>query len=63
MTDQQFRFKVTISTEVIVEAENLAEAKGVVKGLAAAQLKGFKVERIDPMNLDKKIIVKEKAGA
>ena len=42
-----------------VYAENLVEAKGVVKGMAVVQLPGFKLERIDLMKSDIKVIPKE----
>jgi hypothetical protein len=55
---ETFKLKCTFTVEHTVYAENLVEAKGIVKGMAVVQLPGFKLERIDPMKLDVKIAKK-----
>ena len=46
---ESFKFKVWFSTETVVEADNITEARGILKGLALAQMKGFKFEKSDIM--------------
>lgn len=57
---QTFKLKVYFTVETVVEAENLEEAKGVAKGMAKVQLPNFKVERIDPMKSDVKVMTTTK---
>lgn len=56
---ETFKLKCTFTIVHTVYAENLVEAKGVVKGMAVVQLPGFKLERIDLMKSDIKVIPKE----
>lgn len=54
---ERFKFKVTVSTEVELDADNFAEAKGMIKGVFSVNMRGFKIERIDPMKLDKPKVI------
>ena len=44
---ERFKFKVYFSITKEIEAENVDEAKGIIKGMAIVQMPSFTLEAID----------------